>query len=148
MGLGPNTEPGEGFGGASREVAHLERYVNVDRAHRSRAGCGSVSVFERMRARWGVGFWGMIAVLTAFSLAGLTTLRLKEFVIGYILPATAPGWVQWTVYLIVMLPIYQVLLLGYGTLLGQFDFFWSKMKALGRLIAGRPVGASGQESAP
>ena len=49
---------------------------------------------------------------------------------------------QWTVYLIVMLPIYQVLLLGYGTLLGQFDFFWSKMKAVGRLVTGRPVSAS------
>ena len=101
-----------------------------------------MSVFARMRARWGVGFWGMIAVLTAFALAGLTTLRLKGFVIGYILPETAPGWVQWTVYLIVMLPIYQVLLLGYGTLLGQFDFFWSKMKAVGRLVSGRAVKTS------
>ena len=46
------------------------------------------------------------------------------------------------VYLVVMLPIYQILLLGYGTLLGQFDFFWSKMKAVGRLVSGRAVGAS------
>ena len=106
-------------------------------------GCGPVSVFERMKARWGVGFWGLIAVLAAFSLAGLTTLRLKGPVIAYILPETAPGWVQWTVYLIVMLPIYQVLLLGYGTLLGQFGFFWGKLKAVGRLVGGRPAGASG-----
>ena len=102
----------------------------------------SVSVFERMKTRWGVGLWGMIAVLSAFALAGLTTLRLKGFVIGYILPDTAPGWIQWAVYLIVMLPIYQVLLLGYGTLLGQFDFFWSKFKAIGRLVSGRPLRAS------
>lgn len=102
-----------------------------------------MSVFDRMKARWGVGFWGMVAVLAAFSLAGLTTLRLKESVIGFLLPETAPGWVQWVIYLIVMLPIYQVLLLGYGTLLGQFDFFWSKLKAVGRLVSGRPVGASG-----
>ena len=102
-----------------------------------------MSVFDGMKARWGVGFWGMIAVLTAFSLAGLTTVRLKGPVIGFILPETAPGWVQWVVYLIVMLPIYQVLLLGYGTLLGQFDFFWSKLKVVGRLVSGRPVGASG-----
>lgn len=102
-----------------------------------------MSVFERMKARWGVGFWGLIAVLTAFSLAGLTTLQLKGPVIAYLLPETAPGWVQWTVYLIVMLPIYQVLLLGYGALLGQFGFFWGKLKAVGRLVSGRPVGASG-----
>ena len=102
-----------------------------------------MSVFDRMKARWGVGFWGMIAVLAAFSLAGLTTVRLKEPVIALIIPATAPGWVQWAVYLVVMLPIYQILLLGYGTLLGQFDFFWSKLKAVGRLLGRRAVSASG-----
>ena len=102
-----------------------------------------MSVFDGMKARWGVGFWGMVAVLTAFSLAGLTTVRLKGPVIGFILPETAPGWVQWVVYLIVMLPIYQVLLLGYGTLLGQFGFFWSKLKAVGRLVSRRLASASG-----
>ena len=102
-----------------------------------------MSVFARMKARWGVGFWGMIAILTAFSLAGLTTVRLKGPVVEFILPEAAPGWVQWAVYLVVMLPIYQMLLLGYGTLLGQFDFFWSKLKAVGRLVSGRPISASG-----
>ena len=102
-----------------------------------------MSIFDRMKTRWGVGFSGMIAILTAFALAGLTTVRLKAPVIGFILPESAPGWMQWTVYLIVMLPIYQMLLLGYGTLLGQFDFFWSKLKAVGRLVSGRAAGATG-----
>lgn len=51
-------------------------------------------------------------------------------VIGFLLPSTAPGWLQWAVYLTVMLPIYQLLLLGYGTVLGQFDFFWGKLRAV------------------
>lgn len=100
-------------------------------------------LFERMKARWGVGPWGLLAILLAFSLAGLTTVRLKAPVIGLLLAPTAPGWLQWTLYLIVMLPLYQVLLLGYGTLLGQFDFFWGKLKAVGRLVSGRPARASG-----
>ena len=102
-----------------------------------------MSVFHRMKERWGVGFWGLVAILLAFSLAGMTTLQLKGLVMGFIMPATAPGWLQWAVYLVVMLPVYQVLLLAYGTLLGQFDFFWSKLKAVGRLIVGRPVRVSG-----
>ena len=102
-----------------------------------------MSIFDRMKTRWGVGFSGMIAILTAFALAGLTTVRLKAPVIGFILPESAPGWMQWSVYLIVMLPIYQMLLLGYGTLLGQFDFFWSKLKAVGRLVSGRAARATG-----
>ena len=100
-------------------------------------------IFDRMKARWGVGPGGLLAILVAFSLAGLTTVRLKGPVIGFLLPASTPGWVEWTVYLIIMLPIYQLLLLGYGTLLGQFDFFWSKLKAVGRLLSRRTASASG-----
>ena len=107
-----------------------------------------MKIFDRMKARWGVGVWGLAAILLAFSLAGFTTLQLKGPVIALIMPATAPGWVQWAVYLVVMLPVYQVLLLAYGTLLGQFGFFWGKLKAIGRLMSGRPLSASGQESAP
>ena len=100
-------------------------------------------IFARMQERWGVGLGGAAAILLAFSLAGMTTLWLKGPVVGLLLPRAAPGWVQWAIYLIVMLPLYQLLLLGYGTLLGQFDFFWSKLKAVGRLVGRRAAGASG-----
>lgn len=76
----------------------------------------------------------MLAVLLAFSLAGLTTVWLKAPVMGLLVPVTMPVWLQWALYLIIILPIYQALLLGYGALLGQFDFFWSKLKALHRMI--------------
>ena len=39
--------------------------------------------------------------------------------------------------------LYQLLLLAYGTLLGQFEFFWTKFKAVGRLLTGRIAGAAG-----
>ena len=102
-----------------------------------------MTLFDRMKSRWGVGPGGAVAILLAFALAGLTTVRLKGPVIGFLLPATAPGWLQWTIFLIVMLPVYQLLLLGYGTLLGQFDFFWSKLKAVGLLLRSRTTRASG-----
>lgn len=101
-----------------------------------------MTIVERMKSRWGVGPVGVIAILVAFSLAGMTTLRLKGPVMGLMFSDATPGWLQWAIYLVVMLPIYQVLLLGYGTLLGQFDFFWSKMKAVGRLVSGRAVRTS------
>ncbi len=96
-----------------------------------------MAIVERMKARWGVGPGGVVAILAAFSLAGLTTVRLKGPVMGLMVAETTPGWLQWAIYLVIMLPIYQLLLLGYGTLLGQFDFFWSKLKAVGRLVSGR-----------
>ncbi len=101
-----------------------------------------MTIVERMKSRWGVGPGGVVAILAAFSLAGLTTVRLKGPVMGLMFPDATPGWLQWAVYLVVMLPVYQALLLAYGTLLGQFDFFWSKTKAVGRLVSGRAAGTS------
>ena len=99
--------------------------------------------FERLRERWGVGPCGAVAILLAFSLAGMTTVRLRGPIIGFVLPTDAPRWLRWGLYLVIMVPMYQVLLLGYGTALGQFDFFWSKLKAVGRLLSGRVASASG-----
>ena len=101
-----------------------------------------MSVVARMKTRWGVGPGGVIAILAAFSLAGLTTMRLKGPVMGLMFPEAESGWWQWAVYLVIMLPIYQMLLLGYGAVLGQFNFFWSKLKAVGRLVSGRAAGMS------
>ena len=93
-----------------------------------------MTVLQTLRERWGIGMWPTIAVLAAFSLAGTTTVLLKAPVTGAILPPNAPGWVQWSVYLAVMVPLYQALLLGYGLLLGQFHFFWQRMQAVGRFV--------------
>lgn len=101
-----------------------------------------MTIVERMKSRWGVGPGGVIAILAAFSLAGLTTVRLKGPVTELMFSDAMPGWLQWAIYLVVILPVYQVLLLGYGALLGQFDFFWSRMKAVGRLLSRRAVGTS------
>jgi hypothetical protein len=35
----------------------------------------------------------------------------------------------------IIVPVYQVLLLGYGTILGQFRFFWAKEKKMAGWLA-------------
>ena len=98
-----------------------------------------------LQERWGLTAWRTAAVLMAFSLAGMTTVVLKGPIVSLILAPDAPGWLQWTVYLAVMLPVYHAMLLGYGTLLGQFDFFWKRTQAAGRLLrrgSSRRSGAS------
>ena len=62
----------------------------------------------RMKARWGVGVWGVIAILTAFSLAGMTVVRLRKLVLGFVLPPDAPAWVWWVSYAAIIFPLYQV----------------------------------------
>ncbi|MGD8413925.1 MAG: diacylglyceryl transferase [Candidatus Latescibacterota bacterium] len=83
-----------------------------------------------MKARWGVSTWGVIAILLAFSLAGSTVLRVTRPILGFILPKDPPSWLWWTARILIIVPVYQVLLLAYGTILGQFRFFWAKEKKM------------------
>ena len=96
-----------------------------------------VSTFNTLRARWGVGLWGTVAILLAFSLAGITVVRLRQPVLALLLPSDAPTWLSWVVYLVILFPMYQTLLLGYGALLGQFNFFWGRLKAVGHFLTNR-----------
>ena len=87
-----------------------------------------------MKERWGVGPGGMIAILLAFSLAGVTVMRIIPLILDAILPADSPRWARWVAYPLAMFPLYHVTLLVYGALLGQFSFFWKKEKAAGRWL--------------
>jgi len=88
------------------------------------------NTWARMKARWGVSTWGVIAILLAFSLAGSTVLKITGPILDFILPDDIPRWLWWTARILIIVPVYQVLLLGYGTLLGQFRFFWEKEKKM------------------
>ncbi len=101
---------------------------------------------ERLKTRYGVGLWGVLAILAAFSLAGMTVVRLKNPVLGFLLPDDSPAWLRWTVYILVITPLYQIVLLFWGALLGQFNFFWSKMRRVGQFLATRVGGRSQQSS--
>jgi hypothetical protein len=89
---------------------------------------------ERMKERWGVGPLGVVAILLCFSLAGSSVVFLRGPVLGFLLPPHAPTWLRVVLYLLVVVPLYQLLLLGYGALLGQFRFFWDRERKLVRLL--------------
>lgn len=91
---------------------------------------------ERMKARWGVASNLQVAlILLAFSLAGSLVLIVRKWV--FALLGVTPDhsmWIKLPLWLAVVFPCYQVLLLGVGTLLGQGRFFWEfEKKTLRRL---------------
>ena len=81
------------------------------------------NAWNRLKARWGVTNWGMVAIILAFSLAGSAVLRIGRPIVDAILPENTPMWLWWTVKVVVIVPIYEVLLVSFGTLLGQGPFF-------------------------
>jgi len=92
-------------------------------------------LWARLREKWGVGPWGVLAILLAFSLAGMSVLKISRPIMDFLLPPDAPKWLWWTLRILVIVPVYEVLLISYGTLLGQRRFFWGKQKRFFGLFA-------------
>ncbi len=90
-------------------------------------------MINRFKAKWGIDSTRrVVMILLAFSLAGGGMLYLKNPVFAGL------GFTEqtrWWIKLPVALILYQVLLLGFGTLLGEFSFFWGKMRKLGRWLS-------------
>lgn len=64
-------------------------------------------------------------ILVVFACTGFTVLFLKKPVLGLIIgEGEMPLWIS-VVYYLLVLPIYNLLLLFYGLIFGQFHFFWT-----------------------
>jgi len=105
---------------------------------------------DRLKRKWGItSTWQVIAILIAFSLAGSSVTRIRRIfwpMLGF--STDTSMWIQVPTYIALIFPTYQVMLLVFGTLLGQFKFFWEKEKAMGRffLKAFRPKKPAASES--
>ncbi|MFC4096885.1 DUF6787 family protein [Euzebyella saccharophila] len=95
---------------------------------------------EKLKKRWGIDSNFQLAVVfIVFAITGSTAAKLAaplcEF-IGLHRESTA-GWLYWTARILLIFPIYQVLLVFFGWLFGQFKFFWNfEKKMLNRMGLG------------
>jgi len=93
-------------------------------------------LFKRLKLKWGIeSNWQIAVIMIAFSLAGSSVVIIRKAYFNLLgFDNSTALWLKTFAYLLFIFPAYQVLLLGYGTLLGQFRFFWEKEKALFRAI--------------
>ncbi|MGB0524191.1 MAG: DUF6787 family protein [Flammeovirgaceae bacterium] len=98
-----------------------------------------VSWLIRLQEKWQLkNMWQVVAVLITFSLAGSSVVFCRKILFDLLgFDATSPFWLKTVTYLALVFPLYQILLLSYGFLLGQFSFFWEKEKKMLRWIARR-----------
>ena len=93
--------------------------------------------FKRLQDKWQVSAWQVIIILLVFALTGTTVVRLQKYFFWmFDFGEATPNWLKTTLYLLIVFPLYQVLLLFYAFCFGQFSFFWNKFKRLGRAIKG------------
>jgi hypothetical protein len=90
------------------------------------------SFIRRLQTRWGVhSAWQVLVILVVFALTGFSAMYIKRPIFALLgIDGTDPWWLRTLVWMVTVLPAYQVLLLLYGFLLGQFAFFWAFEKRM------------------
>ncbi|TAE13790.1 MAG: hypothetical protein EAZ95_10615 [Bacteroidetes bacterium] len=91
-----------------------------------------MSFLEKLQTRWKLKSLGQVVlVLIVFACTGTTVLYLKA-PLFWLLGITEKTDVVWrtVIYVVAILPVYQVLLLMYGFIFGQFQFFWDFEKKM------------------
>ena len=89
-------------------------------------------MWKKLKVKWGLkNDFQVLLIMLVFALTGSTVLAIKGWFFQIIgLDAASSSVVKVVLYLLFIFPAYQVLLLAYGFLLGQFSFFWKKEKLL------------------
>jgi len=83
-------------------------------------------MFEKLKSRWNLkNTWQVIIVLIVFALTGTTVLLIKKPLFALWFPDGEIPVIFSIIYYILILPIYNMFLLFYGFIFGQFSFFWN-----------------------
>ncbi|QCK14317.1 DUF6787 family protein [Mangrovivirga cuniculi] len=95
--------------------------------------------FKKLQKHWNLKSGKQVAiVLIVFALTGSTAVYLKKFMldIAGFGPETS-WWVKIPFLIIITFINYQILLLAYAFLFGQFKFFWEFEKKMFRRMTGK-----------
>lgn len=93
-----------------------------------------------MQEKWGVSAQQFAVIFLVFALTGTTTAILTRYVTAWLGMDASTFWLWKILLRIGMLLLgYQVILLSYGALLGQWAFFWKYEKKLLRKLGVRSL---------
>jgi hypothetical protein len=91
---------------------------------------------QRLGRRWGVSPGKVFVILLVFACTGFTVLLLKRPVVAFFAGEGEQPLPFTIAYYLLILPVYNVFLLIYGALFGQFRFFWEFEKRFFRRLTG------------
>lgn len=80
---------------------------------------------ERLKTRWKLKSAGQVViVLVVFTCTGFTIFFLKRPLLSWLAGEQGDSTLATVLYYVFILPLYNIILLGYGFIFGQFQFFW------------------------
>ena len=97
----------------------------------------SLKIFNKLETKWNINYrWELIAIFIGFAITGSTAARVSSPILSMLglNPDSISGWIYWPLRILLIFPVYQILLLIVGWLVGQFSFFWEfEKKMLSRM---------------
>ncbi|MEK6783037.1 MAG: DUF6787 family protein [Bacteroidota bacterium] len=81
---------------------------------------------QKLQVRWKVNSsFQVIIILLVFACTGYTVVFMSKPILNYLYNGQTVPLLAKIVYYILILPFYNIFLLGYGFVFGQFHFFWN-----------------------
>lgn len=87
---------------------------------------------EKLKERWGINSnWHLTIIFIVFAITGSTAAKFAAPLTELIGVTKEMGaWIYWPVRILIIFPVYQVLLVFFGWLFGEFSFFWQFVKRM------------------
>jgi len=92
---------------------------------------------KKLKERWNIeSNWRLFVIFLVFAVVGSSSAKVA----GPVMEAlgihkdSMAGYFYWPLRIILIFPIYQVFLVLFGWLYGEFEFFWNFEKKMLRLI--------------
>jgi hypothetical protein len=85
------------------------------------------------KERWNIkSNWQVFVILVVFAITGSSAALLSKPILGIfgIIKGSVSNWVYYPLYILLIFPVYQVLLVSFGFLFGQHSFFWAFEKKM------------------
>jgi hypothetical protein len=95
---------------------------------------------HQLQKRWGVkSVFQVVMILLVFTCTGFSVLYVEEWILALLgVPKEIPDWLRVLLFIVITLPVYQILLLFYGFLFGQFRFFFAfEKRFFSRIFGGK-----------
>jgi len=85
------------------------------------------------KERWNIkSNWQVFVILLVFAVTGSTAALVSKPILAYfgIAKGSVSNWLYYPLYILLIFPVYQALLIGFGFFFGQFTFFWAFEKKM------------------
>ncbi len=92
---------------------------------------------SNFKHRWNItSNWQVIVIFIVFAITGSTSALLAKPILTIfgISKTLVTPWLYYPLYVLIIFPVYQILLVTFGFIFGQFKFFWAFEKKMLRSL--------------